>query len=456
MALWLSASAAGAVEPSAGDRELRLSPQDRILVLAPHPDDEVLGCGGVIQQAVAMNLPLRIVFLTHGDNYEWSFLVYRKRPVLWPGAVRKMGMVRYDEAIAAAGVLGVPATNLTFLGYPDHGTLRIWEGFWRDRPPYRAMLTGARAVPYADALRPGALYKGEEILGDLRRVVRRFRPTKIFVSHPADHNPDHQALYLFTRVALWELEGAIKPQLYPYLIHFRRWPWPRGYQPDEPLDPPPVMGEPIAWRENRLTPVQIERKRAALLAHRSQYRSSAKYLLSFVRRNELFGDFPAVRLSAAARRAGVGDAAVDVAARADMPEELTDFEQAAFVGVEWRFARLKGNQLELSIQFSKPLARGVEASIYVFGYRTDRPFDQMPKIHLKLGEFSHAAYDQNRKLARETFAIERETDGITVRIPLQALGSPTRVLTSAQTYLADVPLDWVSWQVLELPVADAH
>ena len=42
--------------------QLALRPDDRILVLAPHPDDEVLGCAGVIQRALAMGLPVRVVF----------------------------------------------------------------------------------------------------------------------------------------------------------------------------------------------------------------------------------------------------------------------------------------------------------------------------------------------------------------------------------------------------------
>ena len=83
------------------------SPTDRILVLAPHPDDEVLGAAGVIQQAVAMNFPVKVAFLTYGDSNQWSFLLYRKHPVVWPAAVENMGLVRHDEAVNASRILGV-------------------------------------------------------------------------------------------------------------------------------------------------------------------------------------------------------------------------------------------------------------------------------------------------------------------------------------------------------------
>src|SRR5262249_5287881 len=66
---------------SQGQTAFALEPADRIMVLAPHPDDDVLGCGGIIQQAVQTRLPLRVLFLTYGDSNEWSFMVYEKRPV---------------------------------------------------------------------------------------------------------------------------------------------------------------------------------------------------------------------------------------------------------------------------------------------------------------------------------------------------------------------------------------
>jgi LmbE family N-acetylglucosaminyl deacetylase len=115
--------------------ELTLEAQDRILVLAPHPDDEVLGCGGIIQQALAKGLPLRVVFLTYGDHNEWAFMVYRKHPVIAPQSVRRLGMVRHDEALAAGKILGLAPSQLTFLGYPDLGTLPIWTSHWNHQPP---------------------------------------------------------------------------------------------------------------------------------------------------------------------------------------------------------------------------------------------------------------------------------------------------------------------------------
>jgi LmbE family N-acetylglucosaminyl deacetylase len=437
-----------------------LVPQDRVLVLAPHPDDEVIGCGGVIQQAVAMGLPLRVVFFTYGDANEWSFLVYRKRPVVMPKAVRTMGEVRHDEALAAAGVFGVPAGQLTFLGYPDFGTLDIWNEHWGASAPCRSLLTRATAVPYASALRPGAPHKGEEVLRDLTTVLREFKPTKIFVSHPADHNPEHRALYLFTRVALWDLELEMKPEVFPYWIHIGGWPKPRGLHPAAALEPPALYRDEIAWKKFPLGSAEIERKRAALETYRTQYQSSASYLLSFMRANELFGDFPlfALRPSSAVRPPRAPGAVL----QKEPDEELTDAERAAFVGVVTKSLELDGDSLVFTIELSRPLAREVEASLYVFGYRADRPFADMPKLHVLVGHLLHTVHDQGRKLPGDTVSVRRGLRDIAVRVPLRVLGDPQRILTSAHTHFdpalmpvdwAGLPLDWVGWRTLELPPA---
>ena len=60
-------------------------------------------------------------------------------------------------------------------------------------------------------------------------------------------------------------------------------------------------------------------------------------------------------------------------------------------------------------------------------------------------------FDQDRIITNAGIEVTRQPTQVTVRIPLNTLGNPQRILTSAQTYLGDVPLDWASWRTLELP-----
>jgi len=429
--------------------EVTLKPDDRILVLAPHPDDEVLGAGGIIQKAVSMKLPVKIVYFTYGDSNQWSFLLYRKHPVIMPGAVESMGLVRRDEAMAASSILGVESKNLIFLGYPDFGTLNMWYMHWGKRLAYRSMLTWVNKVPYKGAFRPGAPYKAEEILADLESILKDFKPTKIFLSHPADHNGDHLSLYLYTRVALWDtnMEGSV--ELYPYLVHYLGWPKPKGFKPNYPLLPPEALSNIMTWKKFSLNQQEFDLKKAALQAHKSQYVSTPKYLLSFVRFNELFGDFPVLKLHVN-EDSSVFKAHRKLVPTAELPEEFNPREKTAFIGVEWKFVRWQDGDLIISIELSKPLAQDVEAFIYIFGYNKNVPFGQMPKISLRLGSNSYTIYDQAQRIDQGAIRVKRTPNEITLAVPLSLLGNPDRILTSARTYLDNVPLDSSSWIAVEL------
>ncbi len=427
--------------------ELTLDSADRILILAPHPDDETIGCGGVIQKAVGMGVPVRVVFLTNGDSNELSFMLYQKRPEVLPSQAKAMGLVREDEAIAAGRSLGLRPEQLSFLGYPDFGTLTIWTAHWGDRPALRSILTRVTAVPYPNAYRPGAAYKGEEVLADLEAILRDFRPTKIFVSHPADHNPDHLALYSFTRVALWDL--GMSPELYPYLVHYPSWPEPRGQAPDWPLTPPVTLLSQTRWQISSLSRDEVNRKSTALHAHRTQYAAAPHYLPSFVRTNELFGNFLEPTLHTGdtetllSREAGTTDAPAT--------EELNETQRAVFVGLEGRSVRREQDDLVISVVLSRPLAQGVAWSGYLFGYRPDKPFAQMPKIRITLEELRQAAFDQDRELSDARLNVTRNSRQITLRIPLALLDNPDRLFVYSRTYLMELPLDSAAWRLLWLP-----
>lgn len=448
----LAAAAAGmAGEAPPG---LELGANDRLLILAPHPDDEVLSSGGLIQHALQRKLPVHVAFLTYGDNNQWAFLLYRRHPVVEPAAVRDMGLMRHEEALAAARALGLAPEALTFLGYPDFRTLAIWARHWDRRPPAYSMLTRVAAVPYTNALSPGAPYKGESVLADLKTVLRSFRPTRIMVSHPADHNPDHQALYLFTRVALWDLEQEVPAERWVYLIHSPRWPVLRGDHATLPLAPPPSLAAAIPWQTAPLTAGEIAIKRAALQQHRSQMAASAGYLLSFLRANELAGDFPDVRLVPEAAAALL--AADNVAAADDEEQALTQEEEAAYVELDQRRVRSNGQRLTYTVALSRPLGRGVDLAVDLFGYRPDRPFAAMPKICVRVGLLGYTATDQDVRLPLDEVVVRRRAREIELDLPLSLLGNPDRILTSAQIRLSAVPLDWVPWRCLDLrPAPDA-
>jgi len=427
--------------------DLLLSSDDRILVLAPHPDDEVLGCGGIIQHAVKMGLPVHIVFLTYGDANEWSFMIYRERPVLSSRGAINMGLVRHEETLKAMSILGLSEDKITFLGYPDFGTLNIWYKCWNKAPPYKSILTRVTEVPYDNALRPGALYKGDDILKDIKTVLKDFKPTKIFVTGPADHHPDHQAFFLFTTVALWDLEKDkdINCKLYPYLIHYNRWPYPSGYLPENFLQPPQSLVKEIRWQDTRLTPEQLEIKHNALKAHATQYNSSTKYLLSFMKPNELFGDLPPVILNSNL---------IDITGKEDeeikIPDELLEKEKSAYVGIEEQYVKLKEKRIEMRVKFTRPLAKTVGLSLYLFGYRSDKDFPLMPKLHVKFGAVYYNIYDQNKKLPVNILKIKRNSREITISVSLADMDNPEKILFATRTYVSKVPLDWSPWRILDI------
>ncbi|MFA5116009.1 MAG: PIG-L deacetylase family protein [Candidatus Omnitrophota bacterium] len=446
--LWLYPAVAS---DQPGFPEVELTAQDRVLIMAPHPDDEVLGCAGIIQKALAAKLPVKIVFLTYGDNNEWAFLLYRKHPVFVSRSVQGMGQVRHDEAIAAAKEMGLSADNLIFLGYPDFGTYNIWLSHWGAAKAFKSMLTKVRAVPYSNALRPDAAYKGDDILKDIETVLSDFKPTKIFLSHPGDHNGDHRALYLFTRVALWDLKGWMQPQLYPYLIHFKNWPLPRGYRPEMSIEPPGFFDEKVDWSADNLALPDVEQKEAAIRAHRSQYKSCPGYLSSFIRRNELFGDYSVIKLIPDALPVFFNE---DECHQLPTQEQLTDTQKAGVLGIERRYVQLEKGNLVLSMRFSRPLVKGLGITVYVFGFRQDTDFVQMPKLRIHLGFVGHSIYDRGRALPKNSVRLVRSSREVVLYIPLELLGTPQRILSSVTASMSDVPVDWVSWQIIELFTAN--
>ena len=85
-----------------------------LLVLAPHPDDESLGCGGLIAACSAASAPVYVHYLTDGRHSHPG-------SADWPP--ERIATAREEEAVRAAGALGVPEHALRFTRETDGALL---------------------------------------------------------------------------------------------------------------------------------------------------------------------------------------------------------------------------------------------------------------------------------------------------------------------------------------------
>lgn len=434
--LLLAASSAAGADLTLRLPQVKLLPGDRLLVLAPHPDDEVAGCGGLILRAIKEGIPVRIVFLTNGDSNEGAFLAYRGHPVVSPSAVIAMGRTREQEALRADAVLGVPSSAVSFLGYPDRGTLAIWLAHWSARPPLRGLLTRATAVPYAIASRPGAPYKGGAVLSDLERVMAALRPTKICLSSPADRHPDHAALYLFTRVALWNLGS--QPDLLPYLVHYPKWPGPGGGGKSESIAPPPALRSEFEWRVFPVPPGERRQEYQALLEHRSQMRSIRRLLGRLVASNETFGTFADLHL---APSAAPGQALAPVLRfRTKWPRS----------GPGDLRLGLSADSSRLLVEIPAPQVNVGRVAIDIVGYSPGRNFAAMPKIEIRISERGIEIYNDGLREGHNRGTIAHLIGILRIDLPLRLLGSPDRILLAARSSAAHLLIDQTPWRVVWL------
>src|SRR5437588_12893351 len=97
----------------------RFTSKSRLMLVAPHPDDEALACSVLLQRAVRAGAAVRVVYATDGDDNPWPQRVLERKWRLNATDRRRWGRLRRTEALAALRVLGVNGFAARFLGLPD-------------------------------------------------------------------------------------------------------------------------------------------------------------------------------------------------------------------------------------------------------------------------------------------------------------------------------------------------
>jgi LmbE family N-acetylglucosaminyl deacetylase len=218
---------------------------DRVMVLAPHPDDESVATGGALQASVSAGAEVRVVYVTDGENNPWA---QRATELRWRISQRdriRWGARRRREALAALKCLGVAPSRARFLGFADQ---RVTE----------ALLGGMHAA-----------------VDRLAEELAEYQPTVLFMPSLEDRHPDHGATAILARLAMTRVRWNARPHVFAYVVH---GPAAAG------LDRCPAVCE--------LSRSEREAKQRAILVHGSQLRLRKGFLLRFAEETETFASGP--------------------------------------------------------------------------------------------------------------------------------------------------------------------
>ncbi len=271
---------------------------DRVLIVAPHCDDETLGAAGLIQRVVAAGGVAESVIITNGDAYPAA--VERQQRVLkaTPTDYVQFAMLRQKESQQAGKRLGVQ--KVLFLGYPDRGLMDMWERFWNVGQPYYSTYTCSARSPYPNTYNKNSEYCGEDLTRDLASIVSDFKPTLVVVAHPGEDHTDHAAAANFVTLAVMQTKAKEQNQawarnieLMHYLVHRGDWPLPQGKHPEARLLPPVTLaGLDTNWFTLFLTKSELANKASAIEMYPSQTAIMPGFMQAFARKSELFGTIP--------------------------------------------------------------------------------------------------------------------------------------------------------------------
>jgi LmbE family N-acetylglucosaminyl deacetylase len=213
----------------------------RVMMFAPHPDDESLAAGIFLQRAAAAGAAIRIVYATDGEKNCWPQRVLERKVRIRARDRSRWGERRRGEAFEALRTLNIASPDLEFLALPDQGITNL------------------------------LLDRCRETIRLLAGAVTNWQPTHLLIPSTSDTHSDHSALGVLIRLALDNF-----------------LPWHHGILPVHYL----VHGgsESFARAACDLWQSAIERKtkRRAIVCHISQMALSRRRFLAYAKRPERF------------------------------------------------------------------------------------------------------------------------------------------------------------------------
>jgi LmbE family N-acetylglucosaminyl deacetylase len=297
--------------------------ENNLIIVVPHPDDEILGFAGLIHNAKKQGKKVKVIIITDGDAYWDACQFWLNGSPNGNGCsvldMEDFAKIRQEESKEALARLVVLENDITFLGYPD-GQLQ-------------QMYIRKNEIVIPNTQRPrsytGKQFTGESLEKDLEQLFNQYTKASVFTTDSRDHHADHSSLFSFVLDAIrsssknWEVYSTIIHEPLPAGDDCN-WPYPvvtctrnRGtvstlrekrYCPISYLTPPKTA-EVISFLalllDNVLWEGDSPLKRKLIDTYKTQIGLRSRnglpiggeyagwvdwhgYLISFVRKNELF------------------------------------------------------------------------------------------------------------------------------------------------------------------------
>jgi len=400
---------------------------DKVLIIAPHPDDEAIGCAGVIRYCVENNISVKIVVLT--DGY-----------------LSASPVKRHDESVNGMKMLGVPQDDIIFLGYPDGTLPMLLTKNWNHKSPYNINGTTTNGnYPYS--YQQNASYSGESLFYNLMEIINNYEPTVILYPDSEDEQIDHWATNAFMEYAMAKIN--YKGNKYTYIVHDAPyWPSPRKYTPEAALTPPVELTYiDYKWVAFPLDEYQERLKEASIDSYESQI-SSDSYIRSFIRKNELFGISPVIKSTLSNESLNFSN---NTSYLENVIKEPRKYQKGKG-SIRSREITAAGFNIDndnvwLSIRTKGNISLDEWYEIHLLFLNTLN--SQRIDIQIHNGTAYYQKYS-NDSVQSDSQAVKIVDNGIIIKLPSSSFRNVDSFLMSADVISGSTLIDWTGWREVEI------
>ncbi len=421
-------------------------PGQRVLIVAPHCDDEGLAAGALVHRLVGQGVQVKVVVITNGDGFPRAAKENYLPKSPTKSDFTNLGYHRQQETERALALLGVNSQDIIFLGYPDAGLYSLWTPrYWNE--PYTSQYTKVSQSPYLNSFTSAVSYTGANVVSDLRQVISEYRPDYVFYPHPNDSHADHWATYCFTKYALTEL--GMEAKEYLYLVHRGAWPLVLPLYGKTYLAPPrKLIDRGAEWSVLELTSAEMSLKRRAIGEYKTQMRVMEFTLLAFCRRNELFATYPDSQIL-----------------RSSDPEPNLDEHLLALnpvgdlplfkVQVSADLVSLSGcittsDDLQLSLRARGRISKNMGYTYDMFFYRAGEEQSRL-LVSWQQGKLKATLYQAKQESELKDISIAIDDRTLTAIIPAAYWSQADRVFLGCVSSQGNVRIDNLAWRAYRLP-----